>query len=198
MFAEEDSWTKWGSWSPCSATCGKGSRTRRRSCSSPTIANSVILRGVPRRGVTCVGENTEVSECRSPKLCNSGRRKKWSSWSSFSSCSSTCVGGIRQRTRTCEGDRGKCFGTPTDTELCGLSECRIEKAVGDGSVSTVLVGGWVGNWLSNVTIVNGRGKSCPAPSLPIWLADHFSVFDGSRWVVPGTKQPQETPLLAGS
>jgi len=191
---EEDSWTKWGSWSPCSATCGKGSRTRRRSCSSPTIANSVILRGVPRRGVTCVGDNSEVSECRSPKLCNSGRRKKWSSWSSFSSCSSTCVGGVRQRTRTCEGDRGKCFGTPTDTELCGVSECRMEKPVGDGSVSTVLVGGWVGNWLSNVTIVNGRGKSCPAPSLPIWLADHFSVFDGSRIMTCGGRSGNENTL----
>ena len=179
-FLEEDNWTKWSSWSSCSASCGKGNRSRRRTCSSPNTANSVILRGVPRRANTCVGESSEVKECCSSQICNSGKRKKWSSWSSFSLCSTTCSGGIRQRFRTCEGDRGQCFGTPTDTELCGRSECDMQKPVGDGSVSTVLVGGWVGNWLSNVTIVNGRGKSCPAPSLPIWLADHFSVFDGAR------------------
>ena len=180
LFTEEDSWSKWSSWSSCSASCGKGNKSRTRTCSSPNTANSVILRGVPRRVNSCFGESVEAEECRSSRICNSGRRKKWSSWSSFSSCSSTCSGGIRQRTRTCEGDRGECFGTPTNTELCGRAECGIQKPVGDGSVSTVLVGGWVGSWLPNVTIVNGRGKSCPAPSLPIWLADHFSVFDGSR------------------
>jgi len=191
---EEVSWSRWGSWSSCSSSCGKGNRERQRSCSSPNTANTVILRVVPRRLSTCVGETTQVEECRSRVLCNSGRRKKWSSWSSFSSCSSTCNGGIRQRTRTCIGDRGECFGSPTDTQLCGTRNCGLEKPAGDGKMSTVLVGGWVGEWLSNVTIVNGRGKSCPAPSLPIWLADHFSVFDGSRILTCGGRSGDENTL----
>jgi len=61
-------------------------------------------------------------------------------------------------------------------------------------MSTVLVGGWVGHWLANVTVVSARGRSCPAPSLPIWLADHFSVFDGSRILTCGGRSGNENTL----
>jgi len=192
---EEERWSKWSSWSSCSASCGKGNRSRRRSCSSlNTAANSVTLKGVPRRVITCAGETVETEECSSTTICTSGRRRKWSSWGAFSSCSSSCSGGIRKRTRICTGDRGECFGTPTDIKLCGTAQCRLEKPAGDGSVSTVLVGGWVGSWLANVTIVSGKGKSCPAQPLPIWLADHFSVFDGFRMMTCGGRSGNEKTL----
>ena len=179
---EGSSWTVWGSWSSCSKTCGKGSRSRQRTCSTPNTANSVILRSVPQAVTPCPGESKESKECYLERTCKREKQKKWSSWSFFSSCSSTCYGGVRQRTRTCEGDRGKCFGTPTDTEQCGTAECGLQSPAGDGSMSTVLLGGWVGSWLANVTVLDGRGRSCQASPLPIWLADHFSVFDGYRWI----------------
>jgi len=71
----------------------------------------------------------------------------------------------------------------------------MKKMAGDGSVSTLLVGGWHDdNWLSDVTVLHSDGKTCPAPSLPIWLADHFSVFDGSSVLTCGGRSGKETTL----
>lgn len=187
-----DSWSAWSSWSGCSVTCGAGVRSRRRSCSSSSsVANSVGLRG----GQGCPGEGREQKQCRSTKLCNRGKRKEWTSWGEFGACSSSCIGGIRQRRRECKGDRGQCFGSPTDTESCGRSDCAVVKPQGDGSMATVLVGGWYNeDWLSNVTVLQSSGKTCPGPSLPIWLADHFSVFDGSRILTCGGRSGDKKTL----
>ncbi|KAM8933893.1 hemicentin-2 [Pelodytes ibericus] len=48
-------WTSWGSWSPCSATCGDGSRQRSRSCFSPPPQHG---------GKACVGKDTETGSCQ--------------------------------------------------------------------------------------------------------------------------------------
>ncbi|KAM4020614.1 hemicentin-2 [Anomaloglossus baeobatrachus] len=51
-------WTGWGSWSPCSASCGDGSRQRTRSCFSPPPQNG---------GKTCSGKDTEAEACHLPQ-----------------------------------------------------------------------------------------------------------------------------------
>ena len=114
-----------------------------------------------------------------------GRQKKWSSWTSWTSCSSSCLGGVRTRSRRCEGERGKCFGSSTDKDLCGVKECPLQSSVSDGSQTTVIIAGWTGDFIQNVTLVTSDGKSCPGPNLPIWLADHFSVFDGEKILTCG-------------
>ena len=43
-------WNTWFEWSACSATCGDGSRTRERTCSSTSADD-------------CVGEAFETSDC---------------------------------------------------------------------------------------------------------------------------------------
>ena len=75
-----------------------------------------------------------------------------------------------------------------ETVECGVGDCglaRLEATQRAGRSATLLVGGWAGQWLNNVTILREDGRSCPGPSLPIWLADHFSVFDGSRILTCG-------------
>ncbi|KAM3968472.1 uncharacterized protein ACR2FA_007250 [Aphomia sociella] len=47
-------WSVWGSWGPCSQTCGAGKRSRSRSCTRPIPADS---------GLNCVGSRTEVGSC---------------------------------------------------------------------------------------------------------------------------------------
>lgn len=51
---EDDVFSKWSEYTPCSRSCGKAFRARRRECE---IVNGVI--------VDCVGEKIEVEECSS-------------------------------------------------------------------------------------------------------------------------------------
>merc|ERR1712037_49471 len=46
----------------------------------------------------------------------------------------------------------------------------------------------------DVTVLHSDGKTCGAPSLPIWLADHVSVFDGSSVLTCGGRSNKETTL----
>ena len=47
-------WAGFGEWSVCSATCGRGIRTRIRSCNSPAPDHG---------GADCEGENQETQDC---------------------------------------------------------------------------------------------------------------------------------------
>ncbi|KAI6240745.1 hypothetical protein M3Y99_00417700 [Aphelenchoides fujianensis] len=48
-------WTAWSEWSPCSRTCGKGRRKRRRECTNPK----------PQRGRYCEGAMVDSESCNS-------------------------------------------------------------------------------------------------------------------------------------
>ena len=55
----------WSAWSPigfteCSVTCGEGTQSRNRSCTSPEPAHN---------GFPCIGNDYEVQECVNPE-CN--------------------------------------------------------------------------------------------------------------------------------
>lgn len=59
-------WSKWDPWSACTKTCGKGFRTRKRSCNNPP----------PKHGGNyCDGENTEFEECKMKACSNFNLRK---------------------------------------------------------------------------------------------------------------------------
>lgn len=47
-------WSGWGTWGPCSQSCGAGRRSRSRSCTRPVPAGS---------GARCSGPRTEVGSC---------------------------------------------------------------------------------------------------------------------------------------
>ena len=56
MKLKEVGWNDWSDWGECSATCGEGTRMRKRTCNN--ILNKVL----------CVGDDTQVEKCNQ-ELC---------------------------------------------------------------------------------------------------------------------------------
>ena len=63
-------WTEWAPWSSCSQSCGGGSRTRERNCTSsqdgsalPSLAADSRLFGLPSNFQACPGEPEEMEPC---------------------------------------------------------------------------------------------------------------------------------------
>ncbi|XP_023338349.1 uncharacterized protein LOC111709016 [Eurytemora carolleeae] len=120
------------------------------------------------------------------------KSRQWTSWSEYSSCSTSCSEGVKRRFRECDGTRGKCSGSPTEYANCGYEKCG-ESGLGAADSVLVLLGGWDGNWLSNVTIVDEE-TTCAGPNLPIWLADHFSVYLNQRILTCGGRSSDDKSL----
>lgn len=68
---EMGGWSSWGPWAPCSATCSRGTRTRRRACDRPT----------PKCGGHCPGEAQESEDCDTQQVCPThGAWAAWGPW----------------------------------------------------------------------------------------------------------------------
>uniref|UniRef100_A0A182MNL9 Hemicentin-1 n=1 Tax=Anopheles culicifacies TaxID=139723 RepID=A0A182MNL9_9DIPT len=152
------SWSPWGAWSACSATCGSGTQFRSRIC--------LLVNGSPAHGerFNCVGENVEIKPCELlPCPVNGG----WGKWGSWSNCTLECVSeysgvrSIRHRSRACDSPApslgGKlCIGEEYEEEPCHVKYCPID-------------GGWTewSNWTAcNETCGFGqtlRYRSCSNP-----------------------------------
>ncbi|XP_052259949.1 coadhesin-like [Dreissena polymorpha] len=118
----------WSAWfnGQCSVTCGGGTLTRIRHCSTGHAED-------------CAGNSREVIECnRNPCRVDGG----WSSWSPWSQCDVTCEDGHIQRTKTCTNPAPasgglNCSGASLETRTCKLAQCPSwsEWFLGDCSVT---------------------------------------------------------------
>ncbi|KFB46823.1 AGAP002268-PA-like protein [Anopheles sinensis] len=122
------SWSPWGAWSACSATCGTGTQFRSRIC--------LLLNGSPAHGdqYNCHGENVQLKSCELlPCPVNGG----WSEWTGWSNCSLGCVTefsgnrSVRSRHRTCDSPApslgGKpCIGEDVEEEPCPAKYCPVD------------------------------------------------------------------------
>ena len=50
-------WSTWKAWGSCSKSCGHGTQTRARTCSSPAPANG---------GKSCDGHSSQSRDCGDP------------------------------------------------------------------------------------------------------------------------------------
>ncbi|XP_056651229.1 adhesion G protein-coupled receptor B2 isoform X9 [Monodelphis domestica] len=105
-------WEEWGPWSLCSRTCGRGSRSRTRTCVPPQHG-----------GKTCEGPELQT------KLCNLAAcpvEGQWLEWGPWSRCSVSCANGTQQRSRRCSVAAhgwGECRGAHADARECSNPEC---------------------------------------------------------------------------
>ncbi|XP_072016215.1 uncharacterized protein [Amphiura filiformis] len=94
-------WSAFSAWSPCSQSCGGGTKTRTMTCSD---------------NGACSGSSSESEDCKT-QIC-----PYWSAFTAWSSCSQSCGGGTRTRTRTCS-DSGACSGSSSESEGCNTQIC---------------------------------------------------------------------------
>jgi len=100
----------WSEWSACSVTCGEGEESRSRTCLNGNAGS-----------FGCEGPLNEKRVCRNQNCVF------WSQWTDFGPCSRSCgTGGVRQRTRTCNGgnpgDSG-CQGSASEIVACENAPC---------------------------------------------------------------------------
>ncbi|KAM4580538.1 adhesion G protein-coupled receptor B1 isoform 6-T6 [Odontesthes bonariensis] len=108
-------WDEWSPWSLCSSTCGRGYRSRTRTCTPPQFG-----------GDPCDGPEKQTKFCNIAVCPVDG---VWNEWSSWSSCSATCSNGTMQRTRECNGPSyggSECRGEWLETVDCFLGECPVD------------------------------------------------------------------------
>ncbi|KAK3087485.1 hypothetical protein FSP39_006555 [Pinctada imbricata] len=119
-------WGQWLSWSPCSRSCGGGSRTRLRRCDNP----------IPRfGGALCSGRDMQKDFCN-PEPCPV--HGNWSPWNLWGDCSVSCGGGLRKRFRTCTNpapspNGRSCPGPSEGVEPCSQNRCPVDGNWGEWS-----------------------------------------------------------------
>lgn len=126
---EDGNWSVWGAWSPCSATCGDGQRSRSRSCTNPPPSGG---------GADCLGVSQEIEDCNRRSCEGIGG---WSNWGQWSACSESCNIGIQARTRTCTNPpptipEGACEGFSFETQICSTSGCNVSASVSTVAATT--------------------------------------------------------------
>lgn len=84
--------TPWSEWSPCSIQCGRGFKSRRRSCKKQDPKTSAYM---------CLGKTEEDQNCEE-KMCAG----VWGEWTLWTKCKGGCNQGQTFRLRFCVGDHG--------------------------------------------------------------------------------------------
>uniref|UniRef100_A0A3P8W5Y0 Adhesion G protein-coupled receptor B2 n=1 Tax=Cynoglossus semilaevis TaxID=244447 RepID=A0A3P8W5Y0_CYNSE len=104
-------WDEWSSWSLCSVTCGRGSRTRTRKCVNGGGA------------LACRRPEVQTKLCNIAVCPVEGR---WSEWGLWSKCSVTCDVGTQQRQRRCGASVhgwAECKGPHQESRECTNPSC---------------------------------------------------------------------------
>ena len=105
-------WSDWSAFGDCSQTCGRGTRSKTRTCSNPAPQNG---------GSDCPGEDNLSEDCTLVQNCPIDG--SWTEFGAFGPCSVTCGDGIQVRSRTCTNPAPEhgglpCVGDIQETQAC--------------------------------------------------------------------------------
>merc|ERR1712130_994379 len=103
-----ESWSLWAPWGQCSASCGKGTHQRFRSC---TDINGLDV-APPGVSGGCRGNDASSQPCRLQPC------PEWGHWRQWSQCSTSCGIGSKTRQRVCNLP-GQCVGPDREMSSCG-------------------------------------------------------------------------------
>ncbi|XP_047609819.1 hemicentin-1 isoform X2 [Phacochoerus africanus] len=112
-------WSEWSPWEECTRTCGRGNRTRTRTCNNPSAQHG---------GRPCEGSAVGLIMCNVRPCPVHGA---WSTWQPWGTCSASCGKGTQTRTRLCNNpppsfDGSYCDGTETQMQVCNERHCPID------------------------------------------------------------------------
>ncbi|XP_012942941.1 hemicentin-1 [Aplysia californica] len=151
-------YSAWGEWGPCTASCGRGEHTRRRTCDNPVPENG---------GRDCEGPRSETASCM-VELCP--MEGNWGAWSTWTACSLSCGGGIHFRRRQCDNPRPQnggsfCPGPDTQQDYCNNEPCPVHGNWGPwaawGDCSASCGGGLVKRFRTcSNPAPSGQGRPC--------------------------------------
>ncbi|XP_068115760.1 spondin-1 [Hyperolius riggenbachi] len=106
--------SEWIMWSPCSATCGMGMRSRER-----------YVKQYPEDGSLCKVPTEETEKCVVNEDCESSSCVV-TEWAEWEECSATCGMGMKKRHRVISmtpPDGSMCKTETSDVEKCMMPEC---------------------------------------------------------------------------
>ena len=119
-------YSKWGSFSECSVTCGGGVQSRNRTCMSGSCDESDLVEVRDCNTQCCPGKMSHVCQLTFYQvyiLVHGG----WSEWTS-GNCSEPCGGGVLNTSRVCNNPVPSCGGNFCDGAnfeelLCNAEPC---------------------------------------------------------------------------
>jgi hypothetical protein len=177
--ARECIMSPWTTLSQCSATCGKGTKTRTR----------IALQQPSDGGAPCPAAREAIA-CDSGPCPNHCEVSRWGAWSE---CTQSCGHGRQSRARviTQHADIGG-FACPSlaEEQLCGLDPCPIDCAVGQWGTwdACSLTCGWGQQARVRTVLRNAAygGQACPAqhtkrPCHESHCPQHCSVTAWGAW-----------------